>query len=45
MVKKRNFEFFSLGNFSFLFRLDCFYALTDGGKRIDVVDDRLRGIH
>jgi hypothetical protein len=28
-----------------LFRLECFYALTDGGKRIDLVDDRLRGIN
>jgi hypothetical protein len=26
------------------FRLECFYALTDGGKRIELVDDRLRGI-
>jgi hypothetical protein len=25
-------------------RLECFYALTDNGKRMDVVDDRLRGI-
>jgi len=28
-----------------LFRLECFYALTDVGKRIDLVDDRLRGIN
>ena len=27
-----------------LFRLDCFYALTDGGKKMNIVDDRLRGI-
>jgi len=25
-------------------RLECFYALTDNGKRMDVIDDRLRGI-
>jgi hypothetical protein len=29
--------------FGFFFRLKCFYALTNTGKRIDLVDDRLRG--
>lgn len=30
--------------FMLFFRLECFYLLTDNGKRMDFVDDRIRGM-
>jgi len=44
MVKKREKQLNKFRKCFFFARLDCFYTLTDSGKRIDLVDDRLRGI-